>query len=240
MNHQRKKGWRSLARRTAIACRDLPLIACCVALAVSLEAFAAYGIVTQTPGVFGLLEAALCLSCGLASLAVSAASSDMKRDPRPDVRKHAWKARIVALMLLIPSTYYVSQTFAYQAQVAAWRQFSGSEEEAALRAIVTGASGEYVDSQVRLEAARSLERSQKPERASFDIGSALWAGLILGLNSLAVGVGRRPRPETTSERERRLAQARAAKAARTRARNEKQAAKQQYPAPVPNVRQLVR
>ena len=203
-------------RRLTALMRNAPLTVCCVTLSISLEAFAAFGIVSQTPGVFGWFEAALCLSCGMASLALSGNATDLKRDPRPEVRRGAYGARIVALMLLVPSTYYVGQAFAYQKQMADWRAFHGSAEEAALSAIVHGQSGEYVDSQVRLEAAAQLARGTKPERAEFDPLSTLWAGLILSLNCLAIGVGRKPRPETESEAKRRIAHARAMKAKATR------------------------
>lgn len=208
-------------RKLAAALRNAPLAVCCVTLSLSLEAFAGFGIIEQTPGVFGWFEALLCVSCGMASLALSANATDLKRDPRPEVRRGAYGARIVALMLLIPSTYYVGQSFAYQKQMADWRAFHGSAEEAALTAIVHGQSGEYVDSQVRLEAASALARGAKPERAAFDPLATLWAGLILVLNCLAMGVGRKPRAETESEAKRRIAHVRAMKARATREANAK-------------------
>ena len=224
------------------ALRNAPLALCCVTLSVSLEAFAAYGILEQSHGPVGYLEAMLCISCGLASLVVSANATEMKRDPRAIVRRGAYGARLVALFLLIPSTFYVGQSFAYQAQMAEWREFHGSAEEAALTQLAAGvgSNGEYIDSQARLQATADLARGQRPERASFDPLSTLWAGLILTLNMLAIGIGRRPKPETEAEAKRRVKLASIAKARATRAANKAAEAKLNRFDGVPNVREMLR
>lgn len=219
-------------KRLGGALRNLPIFALCAIVSISVEIFAWGAILGENVGTVTILgqtvrlayaEVAISTSFSLAALVLAASAAAFKADPRPDQRRRAFGAQFLAVCVLAAPVYYAGNALAYQAQLASWRTYSGSEAERADRALAAGESpdGLGVDSMVRAEAARRLRQGIQPERAEFDPLSTLWIGLILGANMLAVRLGWRARPETPAEAKVRIAALRAAKAKDTRERNKR-------------------
>ena len=124
----------------------------------------------------------------------------------------------MAVLVLIAPVYYAGNCLGFQRQLAEWREYHGSQQEAADRAIATSHD---VDSVVRAQAADNLRRGLRPERAEFDPFSTAWIALLLGCNMLAIRLGWRVRPETPAEAARRHKAASVAKARHTREMNKR-------------------
>lgn len=219
-------------KRWAKDARNLPLFLLAGVVSVSVEVFAWGSILTENHAAVQIAghsirlayaEVAMSTAFSLAALALAAAAAAQKADPRPDQRKRAWASQFLAIVVLIAPVYYAGNCLAYQRQLADWREYSESEAEAADRALANGESpdGLGVDSIVRAEAARRLQRGIRPERAEFDPLATAWIALLLGCNMLAVRLGWRARPETPAEAKARIAALRAEKAKATRERNKK-------------------
>lgn len=215
-------------KRAADDLRNLPLFTLCAAVSLSVEVYAWGAILNENTGtveLFGVQvrlaypELVMSTAFSLVALVLGAAAASMKFDPRPQQRRRAFAAQFLAVAVLLVPTYYASNALAYQAQLAAWREYSGSEAEAADRQLAGGVGG--VDSIERAAAARRLQQGVRPERADFDIGSFVWIALVLGCNMAAIRFGWRARAETPEEAKARLAVMRAAKAKMTRERNKR-------------------
>lgn len=230
------------ARCKAIAddLRNLPLFVLCVVVSLSVEVYAWGAILNENVGTVAILghqirlaypEVAMSTAFSLVALVLGAASASMKSDPRSSQRRRAWAAQFLAVAVLTVPTFYAANAVALQAQLASWREYSGSETEAADREL---ANSPAVDSLVRAQASSNLRRGIQPERADFEIGSFLWIALILGANMAAIRFGWRERRETPEEARHRLAVMRADKAKITRERN-KRARQKDSKAPASNV-----
>lgn len=212
--------------------RNAPLFVLAGAVSISVEIFAWGSILNENRATVDILgqtvrlayaEVASSTAFSLLALWLAGAAAAFKADPRLSVRRRAGMAQVLACAVLIAPVYYAGSCLAYQRQLADWREYSGSVAEAADRDLAAGAGG--VDSQVRLEAAASLRRGVRPERAEFDPIATAWIALLLGCNLMAVRLGWRPAPETPAEARARASAMRAAKARYTREQNKLDAAK---------------
>lgn len=224
--------------------RNLPLTLLTVAVALSIDAYGVLGIFQMTPAtveVFGHViglapfEAALTIGCGLLALAGSAAAADLRHDPRPSIRRTAWRAQALAAFLLLPQINAASEAFAFQGQLAVWREYMSTDAPERAR------QASALDPQDGI-AREELARAARPLDADFDLGCWIWAAFLLGANMLAAGVFRKPRPETEREAERRYRAFKAAKAAETRKANlaAKAKAEAALKSKTPNVVQMLR
>lgn len=214
-------------QRAAEGLRNLPLFLLSTVVSLSVEVYAWGAILNENVGTVPILghdirlaypEVAMSTAFSLAALVLGAAAASMKSDPRPEQRRRSAAAQFLAVAVLTVPVYYASNAIAYQAQLAAWREYSGSEAEAAARLM---ASDLAADSIARRQAAVELQRGIRPERAEFDLLSFLWVSLVLGCNMAAIRLGWRARPETPEEAKHRIAGLRAAKANATRERNKR-------------------
>lgn len=212
-------------KRLGVALRNLPLFLLCAVVSISVEVFAWGSILTENASTVTILgssvrlayaEVAMSTSFSLAALVLAAAAAAFKADARSAQRRRAGAAQFLAVAVLMAPVYYAGNQIALGRQLDEWAAYSGSEAEAADRAL---ANSPEVDSLVRAQAAANLRQGIRPERADFDPLATAWVGLILGLNMLAVRLGWRARPETPAEAKARLAALRAAKAKQTRERN---------------------
>lgn len=218
-------------QRVGVAFRNLPLILLCCAISVSIEVFAAGGIFQMNHGQVSILgfpvqlapvEALISLGFGLLALWLATTAAALKADPRREQQRRAGRAQLLAVLLLFPPIYYAGNCFAYQRQVAEWREYSGSAAEAADRAL---ANDPRVESRVREDAAIALQKGMEPKVARLDLGSMTWAALLYLSNMLAARFGWRPPPETPAQARAREQAIRAAKARWTREQNKKLKAK---------------
>ena len=229
-------------KRAGQALRNAPLFVLCAIVSISVEVFAWGSILAENHATVTLLgqtvrlgyaEVAMSTAFSLAALVLAAAAAAHRADPRPEQRRRAGGAQALAIAVLIAPVYYAGNCLALQRQLTEWREYHGSEAEAADRAL---ANQPMVDSLVRAQAAFNLRRGIRPERAEFDPLATSWVALILGSNMLAIRLGWRARPETPSEAKARLAATRAAKAKHTRALNHARGGarrKQRRPSHVP-------
>lgn len=204
------------AKRLGGALRNAPLFALCAVVSISVEVFAWGSILTEnkaTVEILGLTirlafaEVAMSTAFSLAALVLAAAAAKHKADPRPDQRKRAIFAQVLAIVVLCAPVYYAGNAIAYQRQLDDWSAYSGSQAEAADQKLANGESpdGLGVDSKERAAAALRLRQGIRPERAEFDPMATLWIGLILACNMLAVRFGWCAPPETPAQAKARLA-----------------------------------
>lgn len=227
--------------------RNLPLFTLACVVSLSVEVYAWGAILNENVGTVQILgysvrlaypEVAMSTAFSLAALVLGAAAASMKNDLRPKQQRRATAAQALAVVVLLVPVYYASNAIAYQAQLAAWREYSGSEAEAADRLLANDLAA---DSITRREAAKALRSGIQPERAEFDLFSFLWVALVLGCNMAAVRFGWRARAETPEEAKSRIAGMRAAKAKETRERNKRARQKEmKATAKSPNVTRLFR
>ena len=212
-------------KRLAGVLRNAPLFALTGVVSIAIEVFAWGSILGENAATVTILgatvrlayaEVAMSTAFSLAALVLAGAAAAQKADPRPDQRRRAGASQMLAIVVLIAPVYYAGNCLAYQRQLAEWREYSGSEAEAADKRL---AEDRMVDSRVRSQAAFNLRRGIRPERAEFDPLATLWVGLLLGCNMLAVRLGWRARPETPAEAKARIATMRALKAKATRDAN---------------------
>lgn len=227
---------KTLARRVkrhSGVLRNAPLFLLTCAVSISVEIFAWGSILNENHATVDILgatvrlayaEVAASTAFSLLAIWLAGAAAAYKADPRPEQRRRAGGAQLLAICVLIAPVYYAGNCLAYQNQLAKWQEYSGSEAEAADRALATDPA---VDSLVRAEAARNLRRGIRPERAEFDPIATAWIALLLGCNMAAVRLGWRARPETPAEAKARQKAMAIAKARYTRAQNK--AAKQASP-----------
>lgn len=218
-------------KRRAGLLRNAPLFVLCAAVSLSIEVYAWGAILNENVGTVAIFghnvrlaypELVMSTAFSLVALVLGAAAAGFKSDPRPTQRRRAFAAQCLAVMVLIVPVYYASNALAYQRQLADWREYSGSEAEAADRCMAEGScQGGYVDSVERSRASIRLQRGVRPERADFNIESFLWVALVLGCNMAALRLGWRPRPETPAEAKARETAMRSAKAKFTRERNKR-------------------
>lgn len=211
----------------ALNARNVPLFALTGVVSLCIEAFAAGGILevnTATVQIMGLTvhlayaEAIMSVSMTLVALVLAGAAAAQKADQRPAQQARSGWTMLLSIAVLTAPIYYAGNCLAFQKQTADWREYHGSEAEAADREL---ANSPAVDSLVRAQAAANLRKGVRPERAEFDPASTIWIAFLLGCNMLAVRFGWRAKPETPAEARARLQALRAAKAKATRERNAK-------------------
>lgn len=221
----------SRLKRLSSLLRNAPLFLLCGVVSISVEVFAWGSILSENHATVEILgysvrlayaEVASSTAFSLLALVLAGAAAAYRADPRPAQRRRSGGAQLLAVLVLIAPVYYAGQCLAYQAQLAQWREYSGSAAEAADRALTADAA---VDSLVRAQAAANLRRGLRPERAEFDPIATAWIALLLGSNMLAIRLGWQARSETPAEAKQRLKAVAVAKARHTRERNK--AAKQE-------------
>lgn len=195
------------------ALRNLPLIGLTVTVSIALEAFG-WGYIFLTNhgrsdilGVsipLALVEATIISATGLTALIASFVAAERRNDPRPEQRRLARGAQILAIALIVPAIMKAADSFAFPAQVDAAAAYRASDQYEADR---DNSRRRDLDSLVVAEAAASLAKGIAPTRARLDGTWALslaGAAFLYGVNMMAASVLWRAKPETAAERERRL------------------------------------
>ncbi len=200
-----------------------PLFALASAAALTAEALTFVLLWTYEPDhVVGVLYSTLTASFSLLGLVVSRAAAQRRADPRPEVQRSAFAARVVSLVLILPSVFIGGGAMALKMEDRAAIEYAGSD---AFRAAKHDSTDNTLDSQVRRDAGAELERAIRPTQVRMDdaayFGSVLAYLAVLMLPVIAIGAGVAPKPETAGERKRRLDGVKAAKAAATREANKK-------------------
>lgn len=196
------------------ALRNLPLVALTVTVSLALEAFG-WGYIwlvnTESVRILGadipmaLVESTIISATGLMALIAAFVAAERRNDPRPEQRRLAWGAQVLAVALVVPPVFKAADAFAYPAQIAAAAAFASSPEAAALQEI---AADPMADTPSKVQAARELARATRPARAQ---GGFTWlvcllgAAFLYGVNMAAASLLWRAKPETPAERERRIA-----------------------------------
>jgi len=197
------------------ALRNAPLIALTVTVSIALEAFC-WGYIFLTNdeaapilGVevpLALIEATIITATGLMALIASFVAAERRNDPRPEQRRAALVAQVLAIALIVPPIFKAADAFAFPAQVDAAAAFAVSEEAQGYRDII---ADREADTLAKAQAAQSLGRATAPTRAQFDmnwIAALLGAAFLYCVNMGAASALWRAKPETPAERDRRLAQ----------------------------------
>lgn len=214
-------------KRLSGSLRNAPLFLLCGVVSISVEVFAWGSILAENRATVDILgysvrlayaEVAASTAFSLLALWLAGAAASAKADPRPAQRRRSGAAQFLAVCVLIIPVYYAGNCIAYQRQLTEWQEYSGSEAQAADRALAADVA---VDSVVRAQAAANLRRSIRPERAEFDPLATAWIAMLLGCNMLAVRLGWRARPESPAEAKARLAALKVAKAKHTREVNKR-------------------
>ena len=172
--------------------------------------------------VVGVTYSVLTAGMSLLGLVVSGSAAMLKADPRRHVAGRAFAARIVSVLLVLPTTVVGGGAMALKLQQRAAQEYAASQEYAA---DLRNANDDTMDSQAKLQSAANLSRATLPMQARVDeayIASVLAFLALCLLPIAAVGAGRVFAPETEAQAKRRAAQERAAKAARTKRQNAKQ------------------
>lgn len=176
--------------------------------ALAVDAILAWsGIFAQHEGFTAWAHAAVSLSFTAFAIVLASAAGAMKADQRPEQKRRAFGAMVVAFAMMTVPAGYAAGALAFQERLAAFEEYSGSDAEAADRRL---ANDETADSRERANAAEALKQGQRPEAAKLDGSfwvSFAWVGFVLLLNTLAVRAGRRAAPETEAQARRRRAKA---------------------------------
>lgn len=199
---------------TKQALQNLPLVALTITVSLALEAFG-WGYIwmvnTESVRILGvnvpmaLVESLIISATGLMALIAAFVAAERRNDPRPEQRRLAWGAQVLAVALIVPPVFKAADAFAYPAQIAAAVAFASSQEAEALREI---AADPMADTPSKVQAARELSRGTRPARAQ---GGFTWivclfgAAFLYGVNMAAASLLWRAKPETPAERTRRLA-----------------------------------
>lgn len=216
-------------KRAGEALRNTPIFLLTACVSIAIEMFAWGGIFaenTATAEIAGYTirlayaEALMSISFSLAALVLAGAAAAQKADPRKEQRRRAGATQFLAVLVLVAPIYYAGNCLSLNRALANWREYHGSQAEAADLAIAHDAAN--VDSVVRAEAAARLRRGIKPERAEFDPAATAWIALLLGCNMLAVRLGWRAKAETPAEAKARRTAESVNKARITRERNKRQ------------------
>lgn len=212
-------------KRLSVQMRNAPLTIFGIGMIAAYEVYSAGGIFqtsTEEVAIFGYtvplapVEAVISLGCGLGGFLGAFVATQLACDPRPEVRRNAWKARLLAVMMLIIPTGYLANSFSLQAQLGTYREYHGSVAEQADMALVKDFQA---DSRDRSAAAERLRDGVKPERAKFSLGAWAKAIFLTAIVNLAGAWFFLPAAETAHEARNRTAKERAAKAAATRQAN---------------------
>lgn len=196
------------------------------ALILSVEsksAFFAYG--TQATVLEGVQFAAITILGAILAALGFTLIGQMKADERPQVRRHVFTVRALAVTFLMFPIFFFGSSIKLHNQQQAWDAFAASPayavaEAKANQANLTISDRTIADYEID-EAAESLVRPTNASLTPLD-GEFWFALILLGVLNLAAEKFRVPAPITQEERLTLMYKARGAKAAATR-RRKKQA-----------------
>lgn len=207
---------------------NLPLFALSATAAVTAELVIVALLWQFEPDhLVGLLWSLLTASLSLAGIVVSGEAARRKTDPRAKVRDTAFVARVVSVLLILPSAFVGGGALALKMQHRAAEEFASSQ---AYKDTLACSRGETCDSDRAKEQARlDSERGIAPTQVRMDDiafpGGVLSMFLVMLSPIVAIGVGRGQRDETPAQAKRRFDEYLAAKAQeRQDAKNAKSAA----------------
>lgn len=192
--------------------RNMPLVALTVTVSLAMEAFGwAYIFMTnhETSTILNmvvslaLIEATIISASGLLALLASFVAAERRNDPRPEVRRSAIYAQVLACALLVGPILKAADGFAYPQQVAAAEAFRNSAQYTEMLAASRDMQADPMERRI---ARANLERGITPPRAKIDatwFGCFLFAAFLYGCNMAAASLLWRVRSETPAERERR-------------------------------------
>jgi len=193
--------------------RNAPLIVLTAVVSLTLEVFGwAYIHLTNHAHaeILGLsipmatVEGVIITASGLLALVAAFVAAERRADPRPEIRATAWRAQVLAIVLLAGPTFKAADGFAFPQQQDAAHAFAVSDEAKSYREIVADPAS---DSQVKADAAAQLARGTPQPRAVMDgtwAMSFVFAAFLYGANMSAAAFLWRVKPETATQRERRI------------------------------------
>lgn len=197
------------AKRSRKAVANWPLFTLAGAAAVAVEGVTVALLWSYEPDhVVGLLYSALSVAFTLLGLVVSRAAGLLRSDPRPNVASRAFAARVVSLVLVVPSAVLGGGAMALKMETRAADEYAHSKQ---FELDQQQATDPRMDSQAQRDAAAATGRAMRPSQVRMDdpayIGGVLAYLAMLGLPTLAVGCGLTFAPETEAQRKRRIAEA---------------------------------
>ena len=192
------------------------------ALILSVEsksAFFAYG--TQATVLEGVQFAAITILGAILAALGFTLIGQMKADERPQVRRHVFTVRVIAVTFLMFPIFFFGSSVKLHNQQQAWDAFAASPAFAVTQGIAAQANlsiSEQTVADYEIEqAARDLVRPTNANLTPFD-GEFWFALILLGVLNLAAEKFRVPAPITQEERLTLMYKARAAKAQATKRR----------------------
>lgn len=169
--------------------REVPIIACLVVIVGVLEVYGArYALETASTPLLGWLKAVLMGACAVAVLVGFRRAGMLAEDPRPEVRKRAFGARVVASGFMVLSIFGGAGAFAYERQEREWAVLQSSPTFAEDMAASKNRDLSY---QEREEA---RERIKKPAIAERQFGDVAFPAILHLLAAAAAGSLRAPIP----------------------------------------------
>lgn len=184
--------------------RNAPLVVLTSGVLLSMEGFGWSYLAQTNDFLHACLMAAVVSGTGLVGLVASYVGAERRQDPRHHVRRGAWVAQFLAIIMMLPGIMLAADSIAYPMQVADARAYLASEEHRADLQAQSLAQGQ----QEMREVAENLSRGTIPSRARFDLGAAIAAAFLYMANMWAASALWRAKPETATERKRREARAR--------------------------------
>jgi cytochrome bd-type quinol oxidase subunit 2 len=138
----------------------------------------------------GVLYSALTCGMILLGLVVSGAAAQLKADSRAKQSRRAFAARIVSILLVLPTVFIGGGAMALKMEIRAVEEYSASAEYTADKALALDVTA---DSQARAQASANLYRATRPSQVRMD--DPAWFGSVIAylaltlLPLMAVGTG---------------------------------------------------
>jgi len=176
--------------------REAPIMLGLLTVAGVVEAFSArYALATASDPVLGYGKAALMGACAAMALLGFRRASLLGDDPRDEVRKRAWGARLCAVGFMAVSIVGAAGAFAYERQTREYAVYLASPAYAEDQRI----SRSFDHSDLEREEAR--RRMAAPAVADRQFGDFLFPLVLHGLAAIAAGSLRAPAPLKRGEAE---------------------------------------